>query len=188
MVMLMVRYKLLLSETAAEEDYPLESVDVAIDVDVQVVDGVPDAASRKLAISALRRIAQQLEGEDLEGDTDGRPLITTPRPPRPPSLNHDDDWVRPAGIDMRIVKSAHKLVQEVAKRGENGRAVLASELIQEGLVSAPTMSRMLRNDETAGQYLEPFVTITDAGRTKAIDLTAKGRLLASKIRAGTIPT
>jgi hypothetical protein len=166
-------------------------VDLQVALDFGALD-VPDAAQRRIAMQALRRIIGNMDGGDLEpGDGDSPWRIQTRRPP-PRSLDHalssEHEWVRPAGIDMRVIKSAHRVVEEIAKRGASGKPVLAAELVQDGLVSAPTMSRLLRNDETAGQYLTPYMIVSTSGRTKALDLTPKGRLLASKIRAGVVPS
>ena len=169
-----------------DEYYPLRSVDLSVEVEVDLAtEDIPEAAKRRLARKALQRIVRDLEGDEFSSHEEGPPLKAHIEP-LDVSVN-PDNWVRPAGIDMRVVKSAHRVVKEVSKRGESGQAVLASELVQDGLVSAPTMSRLLREDEAGGQYLAPFVQVSDAGRTKALDLTPKGRLLASKIRAGVVP-
>lgn len=188
----MAHYRLVISESSSEEDFPLQHLDLEMNVhlDFGGID-VPDPARRRIAVHALKRIIDAIDGDDLEQDGAGRRIPRRPstRPPaRQVEYESGDDWIRPAGIDMRVIKSAHRVVQEIAKRGVNGRAVLASELVQDGLVSAPTMSRLLRDDEVAGQYLSPYLVVSASGRTKALDLTAKGRLLASKIRAGVVPS
>ena len=55
-------------------------------------------------------------------------------------------------------------------------------------LSAPTLGRLLRDGEPANRYLSPYVIVTPHGRTKALDLTPEGRMLASKIRAGVVPS
>jgi len=91
-----------------------------------------------------------------------------------------------AGLDLRIVKSAthHRGSRRQGRLRPRrpGRRTRGSI----GL-SAPTIGRLLRDGEPANDYLKQYVTVTPNGRTKALDLTPAGRLLASKIRAGSVP-
>lgn len=163
--------KLLLGEAA----WPVAGLHARIDIELDVVSGVPGKAARRLALMHLRELVAELEEDELTtlshplGDAAGR-----------------DNWDKP-DLDLRVIKSAHRVVSEVAKRGVSGREVLASELVGSIGLSAPTLGRLLRDGEQGFDYLSQFVRVTPSGRTKALDLTADGRLLASQIRAGTVP-
>ena len=60
------------------------------------------------------------------------------------------DWNKPGALDMRIVKSAHRMVLEVAQRGASGRSVLASELVGEVVFSEWTSDGRLRQASWRG--------------------------------------
>lgn len=186
----MFLYELNRKETKGEADFPVVGVQakVAVSLDFGGVD-VPPRARRKLAAQALRDLIASLDEEELVAATPGQFLTPDPTPllqPEQPIRRHDT-WVQPSGLDLRIVKSAHRIIAEVAEKGVSGRVVLAAELVGSIGLSAPTIGRLLRDGEPANDYLKQYVTITPNGRTKALDLTPAGRLLASKIRAGSVP-
>jgi hypothetical protein len=54
-------------------------------------------------------------------------------------------------------------------------------------LSAPTIGRLLRPGDPGNAYLSQYVRIHPDGRTKTLDLTPEGRVLASKIRAEVVP-
>ncbi len=185
----MFLYELNRKETKGEADFPVVGVQakVAVSLDFGMVD-VPPKARRRLAAQALRDMIASLDEEELVAATPG---FLTPEPTA--ALQQDqtprrhDTWVQPSGLDLRIVKSAHRIIAEVAEKGVSGRIVLAAELVGSIGLSAPTIGRLLRDGEPANDYLKQYVIITPNGRTKAVDLTPAGRLLASKIRAGSVP-
>jgi hypothetical protein len=185
----MFLYELNRKETKSEADFPLTSLHarIAIGLDFGTTE-VPPKARRRMAASLLREIANNLDEEELVAASPSQFL--TPEPPISiPDVTprRHDTWIQPPGLDLRIVKSAHRIIAEVAERGVSGRVVLASELVGSSGLSAPTIGRLLRDGESANDYLKQFVTIVPTGRTKALDLTPAGRLLASKIRAGSVP-
>jgi len=185
----MFLYELNRKETKGEGDFPVAGVQarVAISLDFGTVD-VPPKARRRLAAQALREMIESLDEEELVAASPGQFL--TPEPPVAVAdvmPRRHDQWVQPAGLDLRIIKSAHRIIAEVAEKGVTGRVVLASELVGSIGLSAPTIGRLLRDGEPANDYLKQFVTVHPTGRTKALDLTPAGRLLASKIRAGSVP-
>jgi hypothetical protein len=185
----MFLYELNRKETKGEADFPLVGVQarLAVSLDFGTVD-VPPKARRRLAAQVLRDMIANLDEEELVAANPGQFL-----PPDPSHVVVDivsrrhDQWLQPNGLDLRIVKSAHRIIAEVAEKGVSGRVVLASELVGSVGLSAPTIGRLLRDGESANDYLKQYVTITPTGRTKALDLTPAGRLLASKIRAGSVP-
>jgi len=186
----MFLYELNRKETKGEADFPVAGVQakIAVSLDFGLVD-VPPRARRRLAAQALRDMIASLDEEELVAATPGQFLTPDPTPmiqPEQPVRRHDV-WVQPSGLDLRIVKSAHRIIAEVAEKGVSGRIVLAAELVGSIGLSAPTIGRLLRDGEPANDYLKQYVTITANGRTKALDLTPAGRLLASKIRAGSVP-
>jgi hypothetical protein len=164
-----------------ERHFPATSVSIRLDMEVGL-------GSTAMPAGAARKLAWRLLG-DIIGDVQAEELVADGEAPVSPVAAPVDvsDWDKPRSLDMRIVKSAHRMVLEVSQRGQSGRSVLASELVGGIGLSAPTVGRLLKEGEAANDYLRQFISATPAGRTKALDLTPKGRLLASKIRAGTIP-
>lgn len=179
----MPTYRLERQETLGDDEFPATSVSIRLDMEVSLATpALPAAAARKLAWRLLKETIMDVQAEELHPE--GSAVTPRAEEQMPVSVT---DWDKPDGLDMRIVKSAHRMVLEVAQRGQSGRAVLASELVGAVGLSAPTVGRLLKDGESANDYLRQFISATPAGRTKALDLTPKGRLLASKIRAGTIP-
>lgn len=178
----MPTFRLERQESLGDDEFPATSVSVRLDMEVSLATpALPAAAARRLAWRLLKETIQDIQPEELVPDGPVAPKVEQQLPV---SVT---DWEQPSGLDMRIVKSAHRMVLEVAQRGASGRSVLASELVGSVGLSAPTVGRLLKDGEPANDYLRQFIAATPAGRTKALDLTPKGRLLASKIRAGTIP-
>ena len=170
------------TESLGDDEFPATLIAIRLQLDVGLATpSVPQAAQRRMAWRLLKELMEDIQPEEL--NLEGLPETTEPVI-APISVN---DWNKPGELDMRIVKSAHRMVLEVAQRGASGRSVLGSELGGAGGVSAPTVGRLLKAGEAANEYVKQFVQATPAGRTKALDLTPKGRLLASKIRAGTVP-
>lgn len=170
------------TESLGDDEYPATLIAIRMQVDLGLATpNMPQAAQRRIAWRLLRETIADVQPEELK--LEGLPE-TAPEPALPISVS---DWNKPDELDMRIVKSAHRMVLEVAQRGASGRSVLASELVGAVGLSAPTVGRLLKEGEPANDYLRQFIQATPAGRTKALDLTPKGRLLASKIRAGTVP-
>jgi hypothetical protein len=170
------------TESLGDDEFPASLVAVRLQLDVRMGSAqVPQAAARRIAWRLLREMVADVQAEELK--LEGLPETVEAGVP-PISVS---DWSKPDELDMRIIKSAHRMVLEVAQRGASGRSVLASELVGTVGLSAPTVGRLLKDGEAANEYLRQFIQATPAGRTKALDLTPKGRLLASKIRAGTVP-
>jgi hypothetical protein len=170
------------TESLGDDEFPATLVAVRLQLDLGLATpNVPQAAQRRIAWRLLKELVADVQPEELQ--IEGLPA-TVETGMAPISVS---DWNKPGELDMRIVKSAHRMVLEVAQRGASGRSVLASELVGTVGLSAPTVGRLLKDGEAANEYVRQFVQATPAGRTKALDLTPKGRLLASKIRAGTVP-
>ena len=183
------------TETLGDDEFPATLVSVRLQLDLGLAThDMPQAAQRRLAWRLMRELMADVQPEELhleglpetapDGGPNGGGNGTGNGHMAPISVS---DWNKPGELDMRIVKSAHRMVLEVAQRGASGRSVLASELVGTVGLSAPTVGRLLKDGEAANEYVRQFVQATPAGRTKALDLTPKGRLLASKIRAGTVP-
>lgn len=178
----MPTFRLERQETLGDDEFPATSVSIRLDMEVGFGNNsLPAAAARRLAWRLLKETIADVQAEELTPDG---PQAPRPEVQLPTSVT---DWDKPDGLDMRIVKSAHRMVLEVSQRGQSGRSVLASELVGQVGLSAPTVGRLLKEGEAANDYVRQFIAATPAGRTKALDLTPKGRLLASKLRAGTIP-
>lgn len=186
----MYLYELARKENLGEANFPLQGyhVKMTISLDVGQVE-VPPKARRHLAAWVLQELAESLDEEELVAANAPGYTVQTETPSASElALRRTDGWIQPDGLDLRIVKSAHRIILEVAERGVSGRVVLASELVGASGLSAPTIGRLLREGEPANDYLKQYVMVTPNGRTKALDLTPAGRLLASKIRAGSIPS
>ncbi|HLF15965.1 MAG TPA: hypothetical protein VI796_00830 [Candidatus Thermoplasmatota archaeon] len=168
-------------------DYPLQGLQARLVLQVDLGGDVPPAAVRRIALRAIQRIlAEADEDEFLTAAANEADLLSS-TPAGESNGASRNGWIQPAGMDLRVVKSAHRLLLEVAKRAESGRAVLASELVGAAGLSAPTIGRLLRDGEPGADYLRTYVRVTPEGRTKALDLTTEGRMLASKVRAGVVP-
>ena len=168
-----------------ESAWPVKAFHARIDIEVEFDGDVPSKAERRFTMEALRRVLQEADADELVLLSSALHK-TAPTPEARDSEN--GKWNKPDELDLRIVKSAHRVVTEVAKRGASGRAVLASELVGSIGLSAPTIGRLLRGGEAAHDYLAQYVRVAPQGRTKALDLTPEGRMLASKIRAGVVPS
>lgn len=173
-------------ESVGEEEFPLLAYNVKVSLGVDFGDiVVPPRAARRIAYNLLRDIGDTLSEDDIHVQDGAKvpPAATEAvRPPRP-----NEPWRKPDGLDLRVVKSAHRIVLEVAKRGVGGRSVLASDLVGSIGLSAPTVGRLLKDGDPGNDYLAPYINVIPHGRTKALDLTPEGRIMASKLRAGNIP-
>jgi hypothetical protein len=164
-----------------EADFPIVSGQAKFSITFEFAVQVPKEAARRMAVRWLRELAAEAEDEDFMALNPGVPEL------REEQRTQHGTWMQPAGMDLRVLKSAHRLVLEISKRGVSGRPVLASDLSKDAGLSAPTLGRLLREGEPANDYLRQYVAVTPNGRTKGLDLTPAGRLLASRIRAGTVP-
>ena len=180
-------------EVPGEAHFPIQSysIKVSLGLDFGLMD-VPPKARRRIAAQLLKELAENLDEDELVGQTNGH-ADPNHRPDghltadAQSALRRAEGWVQPSGLDLRIIKSAHRIILEIAEKGVSGRVVLASELVGAVGLSAPTVGRLLRDGEASNDYLRQYVMVTPTGRTKALDLTPAGRLLASKIRAGSVP-
>ncbi len=176
-------------QVLGENAWPLKGLHARVDVELDFGDvEVPPKAARRMALLALRELIENAEEEELQ--TLSRPMHRTGGVPDDERREESEanGWEKPEELDLRVVKSAHRVIQEVAKRGMSGRSVLAADLVGAIGLSAPTLGRLLRDGEPANSYLANFIVVTPHGRTKALDLTPHGRMLASKIRAGVVPS
>lgn len=175
-------------QSYGEEDFPLHSIQAKLSISLETGAGVPTAAARRIALRAVRELLTEAHDEDFltvaSHSEEVHHVVADAGNQEAAGAN---GWIQPAGLDLRIIKSAHRLVLEVARRGESGRAVLASELVGAMGLSAPTIGRLLRDGDPGAAYLGRFLSSAANGRTKALDLKPEGRLLASKIRAGVVP-
>lgn len=173
-------YELHRKENCDEAEWPLRSVKVRVSAEADFGgNAVPGPAQRRSVLIALRRALENAAEEDIT--ILSNPISSFTQREEPAS------WEKPSDMDLRVIKSAHRIVSEVARRSQSGRVVLASELVGSIGLSAPTIGRLLREGEKANEYLARYVVVSPHGRTKALDLTPSGRLLASKIRAGVVP-
>ncbi len=180
-------FELVRKETLSEEEFPATSCNVKLAVVVEFgPQNVPNAAARKIALRLLKELVQDTNPEDLVA-LSNHDLNEQAAAPENGNGRNGDGWVKPADLDMRVIKSAHRMVIEISQRGQSGRAVLASELVGAVGLSAPTVGRLLKPGEPAHEYVKQYILVAPAGRTKALDLTPSGRMLASKIRAEVVP-
>ncbi len=173
-------YELHRKESFEDADCALRSLHVRINAEADFGGNpVPGPVQRQLIVLALRQILEKTTEEEIT--ILSNPIVAYSE------RNEENGWAKPEDMDLRVIKSAHRIVSEVAKRSQSGRVVLAAELVGAIGLSAPTIGRLLRIGERANDYLAQFVVVSPHGRTKALDLTPRGRLMASKIRAGVVP-
>ncbi len=173
-------------QVLGERAWPLKGLHARIDIELDLDGNVPAKAARRMAMEMLRELVENTDEDELTALS--QPMHRTAAVPEGEGGGDDEDWSKPDDLDLRVVKSAHRVVQEISKRGMSGRAVLAADLVGSIGLSAPTLGRLLRDGEPANRYLADYVIVTPHGRTKALDLTPAGRMLASKIRAGVVPS
>jgi hypothetical protein len=183
-------------QVLAEAAFPVRGIHARIDIEMDFGGlDVPPKAARRLALEAVRKILETATEEDLTALS--QPMHRTAAVPEQEAIisftsegeeKRVDSWTKPEALDLRVIKSAHRVIQEVSRRGTNGRAVLAADLVGSIGLSAPTLGRLLRKGESANEYLKNYIVVSPHGRTKALDLTPDGRVLASKIRAGVVPS
>lgn len=186
----MFLYELNRRENLGEVSFPVLSYQakVTMAIDCGNIE-VPLKARRHLAALMLKDLVDSLDEEELiSANAPGFTVQTDTPSPSELALRRTDGWMQPNGLDLRIIKSAHRMILEIAEKGVSGRIVLAAELVESIGLSPPTISKLLREGEPANDYLKQYVMVTASGRTKALDLTPAGRLLASKIRAGSVPS
>ncbi|MEA3136342.1 MAG: hypothetical protein QOC71_623, partial [Thermoplasmata archaeon] len=159
------------TESLGDDEFPATLVSVRLQLDLGLgTHEVPQAAQRRIAWRLLKELVADIQPEELhleglpETDANGH-ANGNGQGMAPISVS---DWNKPGELDMRIVKSAHRMVLEVAQRGASGRSVLASELVGAVGLSAPTVGRLLKEGESANEYVRQFVQATPAGRTKAL--------------------
>lgn len=169
-------------QSLPDEQFPAAEMNLKVLLDLEFHTSVPPSAARTMALRLLREALENAVPDDLTASA----VVPHASPALAGEAQHGD-WVQPANLDLRVIKSAHRMVLEVAQRGPSGKAVLASDLVDGGSLSAPTVGRLLKEGEPVHDYVRQFVLISASGRTKALDLTPAGRLLASRIRAGTVP-
>ncbi|MCA1819093.1 MAG: hypothetical protein LC620_03415, partial [Halobacteriales archaeon] len=151
----MYLYELSRKENLGEANFPLQGyhVKMTISLDMGQVE-VPPKARRHLAAWVLQELAESLDEEELVAANAPGYTVQTETPSASElALRRTDGWIQPDGLDLRIVKSAHRIILEVAERGVSGRVVLASELVGASGLSAPTIGRLLREGEPANDYL-----------------------------------
>lgn len=178
-------------ETLGEEDYPLRGFHARVQVAMDLRDApVPAKAQRRIALRLLRELVEEARPIDLSPlrHAMSQPAARRGGDEADEPEGEPEEWDQPGDVDLRLVKSAHRVIQEVARRAQTGRLIMASDLIGASGLSAPTIGRLLREGDPAFEYLQKYVHVSQQGRTKALDLTREGRLLASKIRAGVVPS
>lgn len=174
-------------QVLGEGEWPLRGLHARLDIELDFGDAdVPSKAARRIALQALQRLINDADEEELTALS--QPMHRTAAVPVETDAPRDGKWEKPDDLDLRVIKSAHRVVQEIARRGASGRAVLAADLVGSIGLSAPTLGRLLREGEPGHGYLQKYVMVAPHGRTKALDLTPEGRVMASKIRAGVVPS
>lgn len=187
----MPAFELNRKRTLDESHWPLGGfhADLAIDLELSDPD-IPVQAQRRLALQALRRMLREAELEAFEEGDSGEVALEAPRPAEPEPAEEEpqeEEWVKPEELDLRVIKSAHRLLMGIAKHTHTGRPVMASDLVGSIGLSAPTMGRLLRDGEPGYEYLKPFIEVKQEGRTKALKLSPEGKELVAKIGAGEAP-
>lgn len=165
-----------------ETHYPIHATTVEVVVDF-VADNVPDAARRRFFAQALHEIASKVE----LGEGDYVELLAGERAPGDVQAEAAT-WAVPADLHMKSGKAAHRFLVAAAGLAEKGPAPTTQEVAEAAKMSLPPVYRYITTDNPAGKYLEPLIQVEKRGRSYTIDVTPLGRLVADRIRGGSLPS
>lgn len=162
----------------SDEVYPLKyaRVEVVLETDVEM----PEPAIRRCVSDALTTAAHNYtfelveleEGESTPGEISERAKA----------------WRVPDELHMKSVKAAHRFLKAVAALNERGPAATLDEAAEEAKLSMPPVYRFVNPEYKVGAYLAPLIEVSKRDRVKVVDLTPLGRHVASRIRAGSLPS
>ncbi len=168
-------------EEFSDVDFPLQGARLELVLDFAAE--VPEAAFNRFLAQALRRLAERAEAgkaeltELEEGETSPGEIAT-----------EAESWSVPVDLHMKSAKAAHRFLTAIASLEERGPAPTLAEVAEKAKLSMPPVYRFVDAETPAGEYLAPLVAVSKRGRAKVIDLTPLGRKVASRIRAGTLPS
>lgn len=165
-----------------ETHYPIAATSVEVVVDF-VVDGVPETAQRRFFAQALREIADEvqggagaftelMEGERAPGDVQAEAAA----------------WRVPEDLHMKSGKAAHRFLAAASDLAADGLAPTTQEVAEKANMSLPPVYRYIDPESPAGKYLEPLIHVEKRGRAYTIDVTPLGRLVAKRIKEGSLPS
>lgn len=174
-------YSLQRTRKAPEDEYPLAEVSLGLLLHVKSHAPMPPSAMARLALRELRRMAGEVEVRNLKpaggkaNQAEAEPVVEVQisLKEKAPPVGAPADF---SGLDKRIVNTAFRILDLVAKEDAAGGEALVSDLTHE--VSAPTVARFLDATTPPGQAVAGWFRIEKRGRTKAIFLTQEGRRLA----------
>ncbi len=168
-------------EEFSDIDFPLKGTRLELVVDFGTE--VPEAAYGRFLAQALRSLADRAEAgkasltELEEGET------------APGEIAADaENWRVPDDLHMKSAKAAHRFLVSIASLEERGPAPTLAEVAEKARLSMPPVYRFVDFDTPAGAYISSLVSVSKRGRAKVIDLTPLGRKVASRIRAGSLPS
>lgn len=168
-------------EAYSDIDFPLQAVRLELVVDFTTE--VPEAAYGRFLAAALRRLANRAEA--------GKAVLTKLEEGEttPGEIKADaESWRVPDDLHMKSAKAAHRFLVAIASLAERGPAPTLTEVAKKAHLSMPPVYRFVDPSLDIGQYLEPLVAVSKRGRSKVIDPTPLGRTVASRIRAGSLPS
>ncbi len=165
-----------------ETQFPIIGSNIEVVVDF-AADGVPEAARRRFFAETLRDLANQiadgagsftdlLEGERAPGDV----------------MAEAASWSVPAELHMKSGKSAHRFLSAAAELATGGAPPTTQEVAEKAGMSLPPVYRYIDTDTAAGQYLAPLIRVEKRGRSYTIDVTPLGKLVAKRIKDGSLPS
>lgn len=165
-----------------ETHYPIGATSVEVVVDF-AADNVPEPAQRRFFAEALRAIASRIE----LGEGDLTELMEGERAPGDVQAEAAS-WQVPEELHMKSGKAAHRFLLAATELAEKGPAPTTQEVAEKAHMSLPPVYRYIDPETPAGKYLEPLIRVEKRGRAYTIDVTPLGRLVASRIRAGSLPS
>ncbi len=166
----------------SDSEFPMKGLSMDLVIEL-ACDDVPDAATRRHGAALLRVLADRMEHGK------GTLIDLAPGEEKPGQNQAEaDTWTIPSDLHMKSVKGGHRFLLAAAALLEKGPAPTLAEIAAKAKMSMPPLYRYLDSTDGTGAYLAPLISITKKGRAQVIDLTPLGRIIASRIRAGSLPS
>ncbi len=165
-----------------ETQFPILGTNIEVVVDF-AADAIPESARRRFFAEALRDMADQiaagsgsftdlLEGEKAPGDV----------------MAEAASWTVPSELHMKSGKSAHRFLSAAAELATGGEVPTTQEVAEKADMSLPPVYRYIDQETAAGKYLAPLIRVEKRGRSYTIDVTPLGKLVAKRIKEGSLPS
>lgn len=176
----MTRYAAQTTYAFSANNWPFQHMEVEVIVDTEGDAEMPNGAFEARLSEALTEVARNATFRPValeEGEfTPGQHEATA------------ENWTIPAGLHMKSAKASHRFLVGIAALSERGPAPTLADVADKAGLSMPPVYRFVDPSNDVGAYLAPLITVSKDGRAKVVDLTPLGRKVASRIRAGSLPS